>query len=90
MAWALIKETQAFLRVPLALGHHQGCTFCFHSKNARFVEEVTVMVHEWKKSHILRSYMFVFRFMFDLGIRAECDDRYGEFKPPAEWEHVHG
>uniref|UniRef100_A0A3Q3XPS5 C3 and PZP like alpha-2-macroglobulin domain containing 8 n=1 Tax=Mola mola TaxID=94237 RepID=A0A3Q3XPS5_MOLML len=21
--------------------------------------------------------------------RADCDDRYGEFKPPAEWRHVH-
>lgn len=41
-----------------------------------------------KKVLILVS-MLLFLCMFNSGNRAGCDDRYGEFKPPAEWRHVH-
>lgn len=41
------------------------------------------------KKSINFSFYALFSCMFNSGNRAGCDDRYGEFKPPAERRHVH-
>lgn len=90
MARAVIKETQAVLCVSMALGHHQGRTLRFHSEYTRLVNEPAMMAQQDQKIIILVCVcMFLFLCMFNTGNRAGCDDRYGEFKPPAEWRDVH-
>lgn len=44
---------------------------------------------ETKQKHVLKLCVLLFLCMSNSGNRADCDDRHGEFKPPAEWRHVH-
>lgn len=83
MARAFVQEAQAVLCVPVALGHHQGRTLRFHSENARLVREPVVTTQAFKK-------VVIFLCMFNSGNGAGRHDRCREFKPPAEWRHVHG
>ena len=89
MAGSVIKETQAVLCVSMALGHHQGRALRFHSENTHSVNEPAMMAQD-QKNNDLGVCMFLFLCMFNIGNRAGCDDRYGEFKPPAERRDVHG
>lgn len=83
MARAVVQEAQAVLCVPVALGHHQGRTLCFHCESTHLVQEPAVTTQALKK-------VVIFLCMFKSGNGAGRHDRCSEFKPPAEWRHVHG